>query len=104
MHHAVEVQTRKHEASVADKKKSMENLLKRKEEIVERYAGRVAELRERAVHIRDLIERAKAEADVGLHDILSKWEIANDRILLKYPEGAQIVLEEDPTDDGVTLK
>jgi hypothetical protein len=34
----------------------------------------VAELREKGLQIRDLIDRAKAEADEGLFDILNKWE------------------------------
>jgi hypothetical protein len=37
-----------------------------------------------------LIARAQAEADDGLKDILSKWEEANNRILEKYPEGAEM--------------
>ena len=37
-----------------------------------------------------MIERAKAEADVGLHDILFKWEQANDYVLKKYPDGAEL--------------
>jgi hypothetical protein len=42
------------------------------------------------LQIRDLIERAKAEADVGLHGILNKWETANEHVLKKYPEGADM--------------
>ena len=53
----------------------------RKTEILKKYNERVAELREKGFQIRDLIERAKAEADEGLHDILQKWEEANERIL-----------------------
>ena len=46
----------------------------RKIEILQKYNDRVRELREKGLQIRDLIERAKSEADVGLHDILEKWE------------------------------
>lgn len=55
-----------------------------------KYNERVAELREKGLQIRDLIDRAKAEADVELFDILNKWEQANERILEKYPEGAEM--------------
>lgn len=37
-----------------------------------------------------MIDRAKAEADESLYDILAKWEQANERILEKYPEGAEM--------------
>jgi len=47
-------------------------------------------MRQKALQIRDLIERAKAEADVGLHGILNKWENANEHVLRKYPEGAKM--------------
>ena len=65
----------------------MEQLQIRKIEILQKYNDRVKELREKGMQIRDLISRAKAEADVGLHDILDKWEEANERILQKYPDG-----------------
>ena len=54
-----------------------------------KYNERVVELREKGLQIRDLIERAKTEADDGLQDILTKWEEANDKILDKYPEGGE---------------
>ena len=41
-----------------------------------------------------MIERAKTEADVGLHDILDKWKIANDKILEQYPEGHKLNQEQ----------
>jgi len=74
----------------AEKKRDLEQLQARKIEILKKYKERVNELREKGLQIRDLIERAKAEADIGLHDILAKWEQANDRILEKYPEGAEM--------------
>ena len=61
----------------------------RKGEILAKYNERVVELREKGLQIRDLIERAKTEADDGLQDILTKWEEANDKILDKYPEGGE---------------
>jgi hypothetical protein len=57
---------------------------------LKKFNERVQELREKGLQIRDLIERAKAEADDGLQDILAKWEQANERILEKYPEGAEM--------------
>lgn len=62
----------------------------RKGEILAKYNERVVELREKGLQIRDLIERAKTEADDGLQDILEKWQQANERILEKYPEGSQM--------------
>ena len=62
----------------------------RKGEILAKYNERVVELREKGLQIKDLIERAKTEADDGLQEILDKWQQANDRILEKYPEGAQM--------------
>ena len=64
----------------------MEELQKRKGEILVKYNDRVSQLRDKSLQIRDLIERAKTEADDGLQDILNKWQVANDRILEKYPE------------------
>ena len=58
------------------------------------YNQRIAELREKGLEIRDLIERAKTEADDGLHDILDKWQQANDKILEKYPEGHKMSQEQ----------
>ena len=62
----------------------------RKGEILAKYNERVVELREKGLQIRDLIDRAKTEADEGLQDILEKWNQANERILEKYPEGSQM--------------
>ena len=62
----------------------------RKGEILAKYNERVIELREKGLQIRDLIDRAKTEADEGLQDILEKWNQANERILEKYPEGSQM--------------
>ena len=82
-----------------EKKKDLEQLQIRKLEILKKYNERVQELRDRATQIRELIERAKIEADPSLHEILAKWELANDRILQKYPEGAEMnfdLLNETP--------
>ena len=62
----------------------------RKGEILAKYNERVVELREKGLQIKDLIERAKTEADDSLQEILDKWQTANDRILEKYPEGSQM--------------
>jgi len=74
----------------AEKKRDLEQLQLRKAEILKKYNERVGELREKGLQIRDLIERARAEADDGLEDILDKWYQANERILEKYPEGAEM--------------
>ena len=74
----------------AEKKRDLEQLQMRKGEILAKYNERVVELREKGLQIRDLIERAKTEADDGLQDILDKWWQANERILEKYPEGSQM--------------
>ena len=66
----------------------------RKGEILAKYNERVVELREKGLQIKDLIERAKTEADDGLQEILDKWQSANDRILEKYPEGSQMSFAE----------
>jgi hypothetical protein len=50
----------------------------------------VKEVRERASQIKELIDRAKAEAEPGLMAILEKWEQANQRILEKYPENEEM--------------
>lgn len=42
------------------------------------------------MQIKELIERAKTEAEPGLQEILEKWEEANNKILSKYPEGADM--------------
>ena len=47
-------------------KRDLEQLQMRKGEILAKYNERVIELREKGLQIRDLIERAKTEADDGL--------------------------------------
>jgi hypothetical protein len=37
-----------------------------------------------------LIERAKAEAEGGLVDVLDKWQVANEHILKKYPDSDEM--------------
>ena len=87
---AIDAQTRKQEALTVEKKRDLEQLQLRKGEILAKYNERVAELREKGLQIRDLIQRAQAEADPGLDDILNLWQKANDRVLEKYPEGSEI--------------
>jgi|688.fasta_scaffold232088_1 hypothetical protein len=41
---------------------------------MKKYNERVTELRGRAIQIKELIERAKIEADPSLHEILDKWD------------------------------
>lgn len=66
MTQAIDTQTRKQEALTAEKKRDLEQLQMRKGEILAKYNERVVELREKGLQIRDLIERAKTEADDGL--------------------------------------
>ena len=85
---AIDVQTRKQEMLSLEKKRDLEQLQLRKGEILAKYNERVVELREKGLQIRDLIERAKIEADDNLQDILGMWQEANEFILNKYPEGS----------------
>ena len=59
-------------------------------ELLTKFNERVLEVRERAIQIKELIERAKSEAEPGLLEVLEQWENANNRILEKYPEGAEM--------------
>lgn len=59
-------------------------------ELLTKFNERLLEVRERAMQIRELIERAKTEAEPGLLEVLEQWERANNRILEKYPEGAEM--------------
>jgi len=76
-----------------EKKRDLEQLQARKLEVLKRFNERVVEVRERGMQIRELIERAKTEAEPGLLEILEKWEEANNKILTKYPEGADMDYE-----------
>ena len=89
-----------------EKKEDLEQLQARKLEILKRYNERVDEMRTRAIQIKELIERAKIEADPILLEVLTKWQEANDRILAKYPEGAEMDynLLDPPVDDQVGKK
>lgn len=64
-----------------EKKRDLEQLQARKLEVLKRYNERVVEVRDRGMQIKELIERAKTEAEPGLMDILDKWEEANNKIL-----------------------
>jgi len=61
--------------------------------VLKKFNERVSEVRERGLQIKELIERAKTEAEPGLQEILEKWKDANNRILAKYPEGADMDYE-----------
>lgn len=73
-----------------EKKRDLEQLQARKLDVLKRFNERVVEVRERGMQIKELIERAKTEAEPGLQEILEKWEEANNKILAKYPEGADM--------------
>lgn len=73
-----------------EKKKDLEVLQQRKLEVLAKYNERVKEVRERATQIKELIERARVEAETELLPILDKWEEANNRMLTKYPEGGEM--------------
>jgi hypothetical protein len=49
-----------------EKKRDLEALQARKLDVLKRFNERVLEVRERALQIKELIERAKAEAEPGL--------------------------------------
>lgn len=49
-----------------EKKKDLEQLQARKLEVLKRFNERVVEVRERGMQIKELIERAKTEAEPGL--------------------------------------
>ena len=56
----------------------------RKEEIQKGYGVKNSEMKQKALIIRELIERAKSEADVGLAAILEKWDTANEHVLKQH--------------------
>ena len=53
-----------------EKKRDLEQLQARKMELLTQFNERVLEVRERALQIQELIDRAKTEADSGLLDVL----------------------------------
>ena len=55
-------------------KKEHKDLTARKLKILDQYNERIAELREKGLEIRDLIERAKSQADHGFLAILDKMQ------------------------------
>ena len=57
--------------------------------ILKDYNEKIKHLRRKGEDIKELIERAKTDADSGLMDILGKWEEANNKIFEKYPEGQE---------------
>lgn len=87
---SIDTSSKKQEQLTMEKKRDLEQLQARKLEVLKKFNERVVEVRERGLQIKELIERAKTEAEPGLNDILQKWEEANDRILAKYPEGADM--------------
>ena len=70
---AIDAQTRKQEALTVEKKRDLEQLQLRKGEILTKYNERVVELREKGLQIKDLIDRAKTEAEPQLYEILDTW-------------------------------
>lgn len=53
-----------------EKKRDLEQLQARKMELLTKFNERVLELRERALQIKELIERAKSEAEPDLLEVL----------------------------------
>ena len=49
-----------------EKKRDLEQLQARKLDVLKRFNERVVEVRERGMQIKELIERAKTEAEPGL--------------------------------------
>ena len=78
---SIDTSSKKQEMLTVEKKRDLEALQARKLDVLKRFNERVLEVRERALQIKELIERAKAEAEPGLQEILLKWEEANERIL-----------------------
>ncbi len=81
--------TKRHEALLAEKKKEFDNLYYRKATILKTYNDKIQQLRRKGQEIQDLIEKAKNGADLGLMEILNKWEEANLKIFEKYPSENQ---------------
>ena len=79
--------TKKYETILTEKKKEFDGLYLKKALILKDYNVKISQLRKKGEDIKELIERARTDADSGLLDILSKWEEANNKIFEKYPEG-----------------
>ena len=85
----METMAKKYETILHDKKKEFDALYMKKAIILKDYNEKIKHLRQKGEDIKELIERAKSDADRGLLDILSKWEEANNKIFEKYPEGEE---------------
>jgi hypothetical protein len=81
--------TKKYETAIADKRKEYEQLYYKKAMILKSYNEKIKMLKLKGQEIQELIEKAKAGADKGLIEILSKWEEANQKIFEKYPDSAE---------------
>lgn len=92
---AVDNMTKRHDASMGERRKEYEQLYLKKATILKSYNERCKSLRAKALEIQDLITKAKTEgaADKGLLEILNKWEEANIK-LFEQDEG----LDEDASD------
>ena len=99
---SIDTSSKKQELLTIEKKKDLEMLQVRKLEVLKRFNERVVEVRERCMQIKELIDRAKTEAEPGLQEILEKWEEANNKMLAKYPEGADMDYEQlDTVNDNI---
>lgn len=78
---SIDTSSKKQELLTIEKKKDLEMLQMRKLEVLKRFNERVVEVRERCMQIKELIDRAKTEAEPGLQEILEKWEEANNKML-----------------------
>ena len=77
--------TKRYETALAEKKKEYDNLYYKKAMILKSYNEKIQQLKAKGEDIQELIEKAKAGADKGLVEILTKWEEANKKIFDKYP-------------------
>ncbi len=77
--------TKKYEGALAEKKKEYDQLFYKKAMILKSYNEKIKILKGKGQEIQELIEKAKANADSGLVEILKKWEEANQKIFEKYP-------------------
>lgn len=67
---AMDTMTKKYETVLHDKKKEFDQLYLKKAMILKEYNEKIKHLRQKGEDIKELIERAKTDADQGLMDIL----------------------------------
>jgi len=77
--------TKKYQAQINDRKKDYDHLYYEKAQILKAYNDKVANLRDKGIEIKELIEKAKDGADSGFLEILTKFEEANNKIFEKHP-------------------